>query len=68
MARTVIDIDDKALTAAKEVLGTKTKVETVNAALREIAQRESRLDAARGLIASMPSYEEYREEQADGPS
>lgn len=43
MARTVIDIDDVALAAAAEELGTKTKVATVNAALREIASRRLRI-------------------------
>lgn len=41
--RTVIDIDDVALEAAKRVLGTSTKVETVNRALLEVANRERRL-------------------------
>ena len=43
MARTVIDIDDESLEAAKRVLGTSTKVETVNRALAEIAMRPRRL-------------------------
>ena len=43
MARTVIDIDDVSLKAAAEVLGTRTKVETVNRALAEVAARASRL-------------------------
>jgi Arc/MetJ family transcription regulator len=41
--RTVIDIDDASLEAAKKVLGTTTKVETVNRALADIANREARL-------------------------
>lgn len=41
--RTVIDIDDASLEAAKKVLGTRTKVETVNRALAEVANRETRL-------------------------
>jgi Arc/MetJ family transcription regulator len=42
--RTVIDIDDEALRLAAEELGTTSKVATVNAALRRIAeQRASRL-------------------------
>ena len=41
--RTVIDIDDASLEAAKKVLGTTTKVETVNRALAEVANREVRL-------------------------
>ncbi|MFC6011342.1 type II toxin-antitoxin system VapB family antitoxin [Nocardia lasii] len=39
MSRTLIDIDDDALNLAAEELGTKTKVATVNAALREVANR-----------------------------
>ncbi len=43
MARTVIDVDDESLAAAAKVLGTSTKVETVNRALAEIAARKARL-------------------------
>ncbi len=43
MARTVVDIDDEALAAAAEELGTKTKVDTVNRALAEVAARSKRL-------------------------
>ncbi|MFT4188487.1 MAG: type II toxin-antitoxin system VapB family antitoxin [Aeromicrobium sp.] len=45
MARTVIDIDDEALAAAAAELGTTSKVATVNAALREVADRRRRLEA-----------------------
>lgn len=45
MTRTLIDVDDDALAAAAQELGTKTKVETVNRALAEIASRGSRLAA-----------------------
>ncbi|MEU1425810.1 type II toxin-antitoxin system VapB family antitoxin [Nocardia sp. NPDC005746] len=41
MSRTLIDIDDEALELAAEELGTKTKVATVNAALREVANRRA---------------------------
>lgn len=43
MTRTVIDVDDESLQAAAQVLGTSTKVETVNRALAEIAARKARL-------------------------
>ena len=43
MSRTVIDIDDAALEAAMRELGTKTKVDTVNQALAEVAGRRQRL-------------------------
>lgn len=41
MSRTLIDIDDEALALAAEELGTKTKVATVNEALRHIANRRA---------------------------
>lgn len=37
MARTLIDVDDDALVLAAAVLGTSSKVETVNRALRLVA-------------------------------
>ena len=36
MARTVIDLDDELLASVARELGTRTKKDTVNAALREI--------------------------------
>lgn len=56
MSRTVIDIDDEALAEAARHLGTTTKKDTVNAALREIGDRRRRAAA----IARM------REMVADG--
>ena len=46
MAKTVIDIDEAALAEAAEFLGTSTKKDTVNTALREVVLR---LRRARGL-------------------
>ncbi|MGQ0625012.1 MAG: type II toxin-antitoxin system VapB family antitoxin [Sporichthyaceae bacterium] len=46
MARTVLDLDDAALARAAAILGTTTKVETVNRALRLVAE-SGRDDAAR---------------------
>ncbi|MFD6316106.1 type II toxin-antitoxin system VapB family antitoxin [Streptomyces nigra] len=45
MSRTVIDLDDDALEAAAKELGTSTKTDTVNTALREIVARNRRLRA-----------------------
>ncbi|QGV80061.1 type II toxin-antitoxin system VapB family antitoxin [Streptomyces ficellus] len=45
MARTVIDLDDEALEEAARFLGTKTKKDTVNAALREVIDRQKRAEA-----------------------
>ena len=42
MAKTLIDVDPMALQAAKEALGTKTKKETVNAALFQAAALAAR--------------------------
>lgn len=49
MSRTVIDLDDEALEAAAIELGTTTKRETVNTALREIVERNRRLRALHEL-------------------
>lgn len=45
MSRTTIDIDDKKLEAAARELGTRSKVETVNAALAYVAGRRLRAEA-----------------------
>lgn len=42
MARTVIDLDDDLVAEVSKELGTSTKKETVNAALREVLQRHRR--------------------------
>ncbi len=39
MAKMLIDIDEELLADAAEVFGTKTKKDTVNAALRFVAER-----------------------------
>ena len=54
MSRTVIDLDDEALEAAAKELGTTTKRDTINTALREVTARYRRLRAlgeARELVA-----------------
>ncbi|HST86101.1 MAG TPA: type II toxin-antitoxin system VapB family antitoxin [Kineosporiaceae bacterium] len=40
MTRITVEIDDELLAAAREVLGTETKVATINAALQEVARRK----------------------------
>jgi Arc/MetJ family transcription regulator len=42
MAKHLVDIDEKALVAAKSELGTKTLKDTVNEALRRAAPRRER--------------------------
>ncbi|MCH5676792.1 type II toxin-antitoxin system VapB family antitoxin [Streptomyces gilvus] len=54
MSRTVIDLDDEALEAAARELGTTTKRDTINTALREVTARYRRLrslEEARDLVA-----------------
>jgi Arc/MetJ family transcription regulator len=45
MTKVLIDIDDEALAEAAALLGTTTKKDTVNVALRETAQRLRRANA-----------------------
>ena len=52
--RTVIDINDDALAAAAKVLGTKTKVDTVNRALESVAGRPGRLSLLDALDEHAP--------------
>lgn len=51
MAITAVDIDDAMLEKAREILGTRTKKDTINAALREVVRRE----AATALIDLLKS-------------
>jgi Arc/MetJ family transcription regulator len=41
MSRTVVDLDEEALSLAREELGTTSKVATVNAALRRVANQRA---------------------------
>jgi Arc/MetJ family transcription regulator len=59
MAKTLIEIDDDYLATAQEVLGTATKKDTVNAALREVAALAARRRDLRRLISrSLPDLED----------
>ncbi|MEU6554736.1 type II toxin-antitoxin system VapB family antitoxin [Streptomyces sp. NPDC046915] len=49
MSVTQIDLDDEALAEAMRLMGTTTKKETVNAALRDYVARIKRLEAAERL-------------------
>jgi Arc/MetJ family transcription regulator len=53
MTRITVDVNDEWLEAAREELGTTTKVATINEALREIAWRKT----AAEIIAAMRSVE-----------
>ncbi|MFE0454936.1 type II toxin-antitoxin system VapB family antitoxin [Streptomyces sp. NPDC058914] len=51
MSNLYVEVDDEALSEAAEILGTKTKKDTVNAALLEVAKRRRRLKALDELAA-----------------
>jgi Arc/MetJ family transcription regulator len=61
MVKTPVEIDEDALATAAEVLGTKTKKDTVNAALREVGQRLERLRALAelGQMADRGDFDEF---------
>jgi Arc/MetJ family transcription regulator len=61
MVKTPIEIDEDALATAAEVLGTKTKKDTVNAALREVGQRLERLRALASLgeMADQGDFDDF---------
>jgi Arc/MetJ family transcription regulator len=61
MIKTPIEIDQEALATAAEVLGTKTKKDTVNAALHEVGQRLVRLRAMARLseMAERGDFDEF---------
>jgi Arc/MetJ family transcription regulator len=51
MSKTLIDIDNDLLTRSQQILGTATKKDTVNGALREVVRRhaaEEFIELARG--------------------
>ncbi|MFS8479148.1 MAG: type II toxin-antitoxin system VapB family antitoxin [Micromonosporaceae bacterium] len=51
MTRITVDVNDEWLEAAREVLGTDTKVATINAALRTFALRKQ----AKAIVAAFDS-------------
>ena len=53
MTRITVDVNDEWLEAAREVLGTATKVATINAALQAFAQRKK----AAEIMAALDSVE-----------
>ncbi|MFF4181608.1 type II toxin-antitoxin system VapB family antitoxin [Streptomyces sp. NPDC001691] len=52
MTRTVIDLDDNLVTEVARALGTSTKKETVNTALREVLENRRRALALTRLRAA----------------
>jgi Arc/MetJ family transcription regulator len=55
MAKTLIDVDEEYLAAAQRALHTKTKKDTVNAALREVAALAARRRDLRRLVSGSPA-------------
>jgi Arc/MetJ family transcription regulator len=59
MTKTLIEIDDEYLAAAQQALGTTTKKDTVNAALREVtALAARRRDLQRLTSRGLPDLED----------
>ena len=50
MSKLLVEVDDDVLAEASALLGTKTKKDTVNAALIEVTQRRKRLRALDRLV------------------
>lgn len=57
MTKTLIDIDDALLEAARGALGTATKKDTVNKALREVIAARERAEAAEALVDWLARHE-----------
>lgn len=49
MSKLLLEVDDEALAEAASILGTKTKKDTVNTALLEVAKRRRRAMALEAL-------------------
>jgi Arc/MetJ family transcription regulator len=62
MTRTTVDVDDRALAAARRELGTKSLSETVNTALREATRRRvlSGFDVRRDIDGTPREVQEGR--------
>ncbi|MEU3722567.1 type II toxin-antitoxin system VapB family antitoxin [Streptomyces sp. NPDC031705] len=50
MSNLYMEVDDEALAEAAAILGTRSKKDTVNAALHEVARRRKRLEALERLV------------------
>jgi len=59
MAKTLVDVNEEYLAAAQEVLQTKTKKDTINAALRTVAALAARRrDLQRLVSGGLPDLED----------
>jgi len=62
MTRITVDVNDEWLDAAREVLGTDTKVATINAALHAFALRKQ----AKAIVAAFDSVNVDLDDARDG--
>jgi Arc/MetJ family transcription regulator len=69
MARTTVDIDQRAFDAARSELGTKGLSATVNAALREVGRRRAlaEFDVTRDIDGTPAEVEANRRERHPEP-
>ena len=68
MPRTTVDVDERALAAAREALGTRGLSATVNSALREVAARRALadFDVLRDIDGTPEEIAAGREERGPG--
>jgi Arc/MetJ family transcription regulator len=66
MGRTTVDVDERALEAARAELGTKGLSATINAALREVARRRALagFDVVRDIDGTPEEVEANRRERS----
>jgi len=69
MARTTVDVDERALEAARAELGTIGLSATINAALRDVARRRALddFDVVRDIDGTPREIEANRRERPSGP-
>ena len=60
MTMTSVDIDDEALAEAGRILGTKTKRDTLNAALREVIRARAAAELIEFLGSDAVEYRDHR--------
>ena len=65
MTKTLIDIDDDLLEAARSALGTVTKKDTVHAALQSVLTARQRIDAVAELTSWGQPQEPWTEDMRD---
>ena len=65
VAKTLIDIDEDLLEAARSVLGTSTEEDTVNIALREVLAMQRRANAVEGLVEWLGRNESWDDSVRD---